>query len=360
MKANPTDQTLFAWGHIVDRPMRQITNGSLCKAPESPTSIPWEASQAGTTFHGLFAESPKSFEGSSCYRPWPGIHNFYNPSTRRLQVPYPTVAGACAIIELPVLPSVELFAFHWPRLKLAQPRWLLFAILLCQSESGDSPLILVPIYGWGHDRWSRTDELMYSPSAFVLSQLTNMTQYLRLEPRRHPGPQPGDALPRRWGNTPLHDHSLETYHAAVHPIMREGIVSIPQGGTFGRLWASYFWLSPDHKEPPLGFGIVFDRDINQASLSVSLVPALLDKSEKKAPLNRDGFTWSPTSILAYGQFEVLSKKAMASPDDTWRFDTAPFPGVEVRVRKVESGFEPEDYIFLVDITIFPSNHWGTW
>jgi hypothetical protein len=358
MKANPTDHTLFAWGRIVDRPMRQITSGSLLKAPDSPESIPWDASQAHTPFRGLFAESPNAFEGSCHFRPWPGVHHFYDPSIRSRQVFYPTMAGACALIELPMLASSELFAFHWPRLEVTQIRLLRFAILLCESEMGLGHLILIPLYAWGHDRFSRTNELMHLRWPPILSGLISLTQHLRVEPRRHAGPQHGDFLICRWGNTRLHEHSWQYHDPDIHPVFEEGIISIPQRQFPRALWTIYFRLTQDHRRHPLGFGIVFEHgapDPNtHVSLSVALVPALLKKTKIEDSLESDGITWYHKSLFEHGPHQAfkLVREEMATPDDRWRLDMAPFPVVEVRVRKMPIWSQPEYDFSLVDITIF--------
>lgn len=354
MKANPTDHTLFAWGRIVDRPMRQIARGlSILNAPDS---IPWEASQAGTIFNGLFAESPKDFEGSYHYRPWPGIHHFYDPSARDRQVLYPTVAGACAIIELPMLLSSELFAFHWPQLQVIQIRLLSFAILLCESEIGLGHFILLPLYPWGHGRFSRTDELMHLRAPPDLSGLISLTRHLRVEPRRHAGPQPGDFLIRRWGNTRLHEHSWQYHDPDINPIIDEGIISIPPRRFYRALWTIYFRLTQDHKRHPRGFGLVFEYDDpgpnSPLSLSVALVPVLLKKLKSEDSLESDGLTWYHKSILDHGPYETLRWKEMATPDDTWRLDMAPFPVVEVRVRKMPIDSGLGNQFSLMDLTVF--------
>jgi hypothetical protein len=324
-----------------------------------PESIPWDANQAHTPFRGLFAESPKDFEGSVYFRPWPGTHRFYDPSTRGRQVLYPTVAGACATIELPMLASSELFAFHWPHPKVIQIRSLSFAILLCGAQADLGQLILIPLYPWGHSRFSRTDELMYLWAPPDLSGLVNMTRHLRLEPRRHAGPQPGDFLVRRWGDTLLYEHSWQYHDNNIHPIIEEGIISIPRGGFHSALWTIYFRLTQDHKRYPFGFGIAFEyntaRPNNSVSLSVALVPALLKKPKTEDSLESDGLTWYHKSILDHGPYEALLKKEMAIPDDTWRLDMAPFPFMEVRVRKMETGSGLGHQFSLVDLTILSSN-----
>jgi hypothetical protein len=68
-----------------------------------------------------------------------------------------------------------------------------------------------------------------------------------------------------------------------------------------------------------------------------------------AAVTTNGFTWCHMSNI--GNFKPSLWRTMRYPEDVWRLNMAPFPVVEVRVRRMEIGPQPSDIIDVVDISL---------
>jgi hypothetical protein len=357
MKDNPMDHTLFAWGRIVDRPKRQVTDELQLKGLEP---IPWDADEARTPLRGLLAESPKDFLESAGFLPWRGTEGFYYPwRVSSMPVPYPRTAGPSVILDLPVLPVLLLGVYHWPgaQLEVTQVRRIWLAVLLCESDIAQRPLVLLPLFPWGDARFGRTDELMHHSDIHTFTDLFDRRLYLQIEQQKLQNLQPGDLLIRRWGDTVVYAKSSHYYHHEIFSVQGEGILRISQNVLEGRVWAIYCSLTKT--DTKLGFAIVFDRVQSEGTLtgpgddSVSLLPLLMDDSTAEDAIVAHDITWwrSSLSRIADGRFEPLFERSMAIPEDTWRLDVSPFPVVEVRIKRMELGPGAADTFAVVDVTI---------
>jgi hypothetical protein len=68
-----------------------------------------------------------------------------------------------------------------------------------------------------------------------------------------------------------------------------------------------------------------------------------------AAVTTNGFTWYHMSNP--GNFKTCLRRTMRYPEDVWRLDMAPFPVVEVRIRRMKIGPQPRDIFDLVDISL---------
>ncbi len=366
MKANPTDHTLFAWGRFVSHLSDRVDDPLQLQGLRP---IQWDASKAADPLRGLFADSPADFWYSADLRPCRGTSVFYSLLTRdrAARMAYPTTAGAGVELELPVIPQTEAWACHWPNPKLVQLRHLRFALLLCETPRSIGPMVLVPLFPWGNDRYGRRNEPIEFPDPPGIEKCLWMRQYLKVEPRRHRDPQPGDFLIRLWGNTRSYEYSWRGYGREVTVTMNEGIVSAPSlpaamGVVGDHLWVVCFRLNP--ADNMFGFGIFFLREKppheqpRQGSgrplpmvgpVAVYLVPLLLDESTTEAATTSKGFTWVHKSNAEISR--ACFRRTMAFPEGLWKLNVDPFPRVEVRVTRIEIGPLPADIIDLVDITV---------
>ena len=363
MKANPLDHTLLAWGRFVPHPSGRVVDFLQLRGLEP---IPWDASEAANPLRGLFADSPADFWYSDDLRPWRGAEAFYSFSTRGKSdsIFYPTITGAGVELELPIIPSTDQWAFHWPGLKLAQLRYPKFALLLCETRRSVRPVVLLPLFPWGYGRYGRREELIEFPNLHDRASYLRMSERLQVEPRRHRDPQPGEFLVRRWGDMPLYEHSWCTYHTDNIIIKEEGIVIAPSAinTTGDGLWATYIRLTPN--DTKFGFAIIFGRESPPrfgpsrplvrppqmfGAATVSPVPLLLNEPMTDAAVTTNGFTWCHMSNI--GNFKPSLWRTMRYPEDVWRLNMAPFPVVEVRVRRMEIGPQPSDIIDVVDISL---------
>ncbi|KAL2137270.1 hypothetical protein VTI74DRAFT_5001 [Chaetomium olivicolor] len=352
LKANPMDHTLFAWGKIVAQPRRQVEDILQLRGLKP---IEWNTAEASVLLQGLLADSPSDFQDSAAFSPWEGAERFYDRSMRTslTQILYPTIAGSSIILELPVLPAPALSAFHWPSPQISQLRLLWFAVLLCKYKDSRGPAVLLPLQPWGYARYGRTEELLFSRQTYDLSGYINMRSLLQIEPQRHRTPRLGDFLVRRWDQTFSYEFLLQNFKKEVMCITDEGLVT---GPTIGRIWSAYCRLTK--MDTKYGFALVFER-VQDTEISpwlglnsVSLVPMIIDDQDTGVPIQvRDGFTWYHKSQVALGQFETIFGRTMAVPEDTWRLDVAPFPVIEVQVKRERVGQTPAVEIDVVDLII---------
>ncbi|KAH6853976.1 heterokaryon incompatibility protein-domain-containing protein [Chaetomium sp. MPI-CAGE-AT-0009] len=338
MKAYPTDHTLFAWGRIVDRPSGQVIKAEQLRGLKG---IPWTEDGSRTHLKGLFAESPLDFQGAAGFSPWRGAGAFYTPTTSRTlgQLLYPTVTGAGVTLELPVLPDVLSYMFyHWADgIKIAQPRSMVLAILLCQYMGETADFVLLPLYGWGDAQFGRTDDLVRFTKPNFPADFIQMSRCLKVEARSIWGVPPawGDFILCRWGDTAHYQKSVVlSSHGGVY-MAEEGIISVPERENTDWLWILHCRLTKT--ETSLGFGLVFARGKPQngyglGPVSVSLVP-LFDDPKVEGVVTSHGYTWISERSIRLGKFESLFGRFMATPEDTWYLDIAPFPLVEVHIRR---------------------------
>ncbi|KAK3905761.1 heterokaryon incompatibility protein-domain-containing protein [Staphylotrichum tortipilum] len=367
MKANPSDHTLMAWGRFVPHQTGRVVEPLQLQGLEP---IPWDFNQACESLRGLFADSPADFWDSHDLRPWRGTEAFYSSSTRGQSVPvvYPTITGAGVELELPVLSSTEQWAFHWSRPKLTQLRHPKFALLLCETRWSVGPVVLLPLYPWGHGRYGRRNELIEFPNPHDLASYLSMRARLQVEPRRHRNPQRGEFLVRHWGDMRFYEHSRCTYRTDIIVIMEEGIVIAPSpidatGSVGDGLWAAYIRLT--RTDSKFGFGIIFSRVKAPPQpphrgpghppppafgpVAVSFVPLLLNEPMTEASIVSKGFTWYHRSNPA--AFKPILRRTMVYPEDVWQLKMVPFPVVDVCVRRIGVGPQQGDIIDLVDITL---------
>ncbi len=356
LKTNPTDHTLLAWGTIVSRPKAFVDDPMQIQGFEP---IPWDPDEAGRPLKGLFAESPRDFQGSGDIAPWDGADGFYTPAIRGSHAPvnYPSVIGAGVSLELPVPPSIfprSAVTRYWLHPPVAQIRGCRFAILLCKLQHPVPRFIILPLYFCGFGRLGRTNELMLDKEDYRLSDCIRMAEWMQVEPQILRDPQPGDFLLRCWGN--LTWYTQRAWDHRVLAMAGEGIFAAPLTAFSPALWALFYRLNLG---PKFGFALMFGRDrpvgTSLGPVTVSLTPVLIDEPETKDTLTAWGFTWTPKSRLIHqnGSLGSLSpfQYSMTLPEDTWRVDVAPLPLIQVRVERMRCGQHEADLFDMVDITI---------
>jgi hypothetical protein len=339
MKANPTDHTLFAWGRLVRLPNNQVTNGRQLQGLEP---IPGDATKLARPLRGLFARSPRDFQGSAGFSPWKRAGAFYIPTaSRNTGLLYPTVTGTGITLELPVLPNVTPCVFHWPLIEITQLRSLVLAILLCRDENdkaAGTTLVVLPLYGWGDAQFGRTDELVSFTNIYFSHDLVKMRRCLKVEPQASSfyvlGPR--DCILCRWGDTALYQKSLTLYSPDAIYVAEEGVINVPQSAHVGKLWTLNCRLTKSVTK--FGFGLIFvcaepqEEGRGYSDLSVSLVPLVAD-TEAEDTVTTNGITWINERCTRLWKFESKFSRSMAYEGSRWRFDVAPFPLVEVYITR---------------------------
>jgi hypothetical protein len=182
------DQSLFAWGRIVDHP-----SGLIDREQELGLSlIPWKPPQQREPLLGLFAESPEDFDTSSEISPVD--HGYAHHLNRQRR---PTVVNGGALIDLVIFKTIA-SALYWDRPAIAQPHKVELAVLLCRVGNTGSQLVGLVLHPWGDNYYSRTKELVLVDIFVSHVRFQNWTQSRHIMPQRPFQLRNGDILLRRW------------------------------------------------------------------------------------------------------------------------------------------------------------------
>jgi hypothetical protein len=182
------DQSLFAWGYIVDHP-----SGLIDREQELGLNlIPWKPPQQREPLLGLFAESPEDFDTSSEISPVD--HGYAHHLNRRRP---PTVVNGGALIDLVIFKTIA-SALYWDRPAIAQPHKAELAVLLCRVGNTGSQLVGLVLHSWGDNYYSRTKELILIDTFVSHVRFQSWTQTRHIMPQRPFQLRNGDILLRRW------------------------------------------------------------------------------------------------------------------------------------------------------------------
>jgi hypothetical protein len=182
------DQSLFAWGRIVDQPSDLIDR----EQELGVKSIPWKPPQQREPLLGLFATTPEDFATSSEISP---VDHGYAHRLNRQRPP--TVVNGGALVDLVIFKTMTA-ATYWDNPPVAQPQKVELAVLLCRVGNSRTQLVALVLRQWGDDYYSRTRELV--PVELFVSQFRfqKWTQTRHLIPLRPFELFHGDILIRRW------------------------------------------------------------------------------------------------------------------------------------------------------------------
>lgn len=182
------DQSLFAWGRIVDHP-----SGLIDREQElGLKSIPWKPPQQREPLLGLFAESPEDFDTSSDISP---VDHRYAHRLNRQRPP--TVVNGGVLIDLVIFKTIA-SASYWDRPAIALPDKVELAVLLCRFGNTGSQLIGLVLHLWGDDYYSRTKELVLVDTFVSHFRFQSWTRTRHVMPPRPFQLRNGDILLRQW------------------------------------------------------------------------------------------------------------------------------------------------------------------
>lgn len=163
------DQSLFAWGRLVDSPSELIH----AEQALGFASIPWKPPKERLPLLGLFADTPESFKSSRDISPVD--HRFAHTLNRHHP---PSLLSGGDLLDL-VISKTEISASHWDRPIFVRPSKLDIAVLLCQiGAPGGKPAALA-LRRWGDGYYGRTPELVVTNIS-----VSNM-RFQRLVRQRH-------------------------------------------------------------------------------------------------------------------------------------------------------------------------------
>lgn len=182
------DQSLFAWGRIVDCPSDALTEDHR----SGRTPLRWKAPREREALLGLFAECPADFKDSSGISP---VDHGYAHHLNRHRPP--TMVNGGALVNLVVFDKF-MSVTYWDDLEVVQPDFHEIALLLCRVGNTGSKLVGLVLHSWGEGYCSRTRE-MFPVNAFVshirFQGWTKSRHFMLHRPFRL---RNGDILCRKW------------------------------------------------------------------------------------------------------------------------------------------------------------------
>ena len=339
------DQSLFAWGRIVDRPSGRITREQVLGF----TSIPWKPPQQREPLLGLFAESPEDFGNSSEISPVD--HGYVHYLNRRRP---PTVVNGGALIDLVIIKTFASISY-WDRPAIARPLKVDLAILLCRVGNTGSQLAGLVLHPWGDDYYSRTKELV------LVNIFASHIRFDTWTKTRHVMPQSpfqlrnGDILLRRW-------ESFFTLLGIDRPITERGPAWRERSKTVLRLEEdvvgdediSFFYEIHNRGE---GLAITLRR-VSETMEPIG--PLLIGAS----PFETNGLTLDdgiqmPDWIPKHGApfHSPAFGHVMKIPSDTWEFEVEGVPRITIRT-KVDRMLlgEGSSAVDVVDFFMYPDEY----
>ena len=151
LKLYPEDQSLYAWGDIVETCSYEVQYGERILRRQLQPVGP---------LLGLLADSPSVFKNSGSFAPVSWIGDFYSKSFRNESpASHPAIIGKGIALELPVVQKAS-FRYCYDDLQIAQIRIGIYAMLLCHDENNPKLGISIPLLGWGHSLWGRTEQIV--------------------------------------------------------------------------------------------------------------------------------------------------------------------------------------------------------
>ena len=144
------DQSLFAWGRLVDSPSGVITDGQVWGVEP----LRWKSPEERKPLIGLFADSIELFQSSSEIKP---VHRFSHELRREHP---PSLISGGVLLGLVLLQDLVNSAMHLDRPAITIPVHFKIAVLLCQIGESEEKLVGLALQHWGEGYSGRTDDLI--------------------------------------------------------------------------------------------------------------------------------------------------------------------------------------------------------
>lgn len=342
MKMYPRDQTLFAWGVIVDRPSLSITDPDVITGIKQ---IPWEAGKVRGPLLGLLAESPEDFKYSSSLKPLPAssefqeIYRYYIASRQGKGIRLGLVLGR--------QPSSTVHHRSQPGILRIAPS--INAILLCRDDDNDLLSIILPLYIWGEWYHGRTRELTRGPIASRYNNSITI-DLVHVEAEEEMQIENGDMLFRR-----LHCETLfwkMSHHCSGSWKSRviTGEYAFKSEESDQRLLFTHAFL-PSNPGHNYGFSVVFRRTGCEGARSGSVAIGFVPTTNRRYGMayNPDNVSWyswslSTDEVIKYCDFVAIDQGV------AWILDVDPFPRIRVVLERVSLN-EDGGFADVVDLTV---------
>ena len=181
------DQSLFAWGSLVDIPSGMINRDQ----DYGLEPVPWASPTERHPLLGLFANGPELFKSSGDIAP---THSFSHELRRNSP---PALISGGVLLGL-VIAREELSAMHFDRPVLAIPTRIEIAVLLCRIGSTGGKLIGLILRQWGEGYHGRTPELVVLNMTPSAGRFRNMVRQRHIMRELPPKLCSGDVIFRRF------------------------------------------------------------------------------------------------------------------------------------------------------------------
>jgi hypothetical protein len=335
------DQSLFAWGHIVDHPSDLIDRDQELGLK----AIPWKPPQQREPLLGLFAESPGDFDASGEISPVE--HGYAHFLNRRRP---PTLVNGGALIDLVIYKKIA-SAAYWDRPAIAQPHELELAVLLCRIGNTGSQLVGLALHKWGDDYYSRTKELVLVDLFVSHGRFRSWTRPRHFMPQRPFQLRNGDILLRRW-NTSFLCKGLRRPSTKSGPAWRQKwhdrVLRLEQDAV-GHEEVSFFFGI--HK----GDGIAIT--LKRVSKTMKPIGSLVIGASRFETLSTtvdDGVemaNWVPKHGTPFSRPEF--GHMMETPSDTWELEVDDLPRIYAKVDRMLLDEGRSDAVDVVDFFLYP-------
>ncbi|KAK0638509.1 heterokaryon incompatibility protein-domain-containing protein [Cercophora newfieldiana] len=158
------DQSLFAWGQLVDQPSERITADQAFGL----VPIEWKPPSTRQPLLGLLADGPELFRSSSEIEPF---HEFSH-ELRRARPPVLVSGGV--LLGLVTTKDKSWSAIHLDHPRLSAPVPTRLAILLCSSKGSSDRFLCIVLRKWGEGYAGRTPELLEIDLKFSRTRFSDM------------------------------------------------------------------------------------------------------------------------------------------------------------------------------------------
>ncbi|KAK1760086.1 heterokaryon incompatibility protein-domain-containing protein [Echria macrotheca] len=342
------DQSLFAWGELVQAPSK-ITTFEQDFGLE-PTR--WEPPDERHQLLGLFAESPKAFAGSSEIEPC----DEFSHELRRTHPP--AILSGGIYLGLVTTGSTRT-ARHLDRIKLVCPTSLETMVLVCRIGKQDDRMVGLLLRHWGDGYHARTPELL------VLKMRVDVLVFRSQVSMRHVARDPERPPPLRHGDVFFSRNFTQYGGISLNP----GMTTYLSGWRLGR-WAGFQLLHCEGTTGQEDFRFMFDVNDNRGvAIAFRRLPATDMPGSKYRKLGKLQAQVIPMTLRTPANEserrfnrmipeysfpeEQTRTRVMADPADAWAVEMDGFPGVYLRVQRMDLDEGEGGKLDVVDFFMFP-------
>ena len=341
---NTHDQSLFAWGRLVDHPSDVISEDEAVGA----APLRWKPPSERPPLLGLFADGPELFASSADIA---STHPFSH-ELRRTHPPALLSGGVC----LGLVNVVKfLSAMHLDRPALAVPTWIRVVVLLCRIGTSENRLVGLVLRHWGEGYSGRTPELVVLKMSVSTMRFKSAVRPRHIMKERPLKLCDGDIVFRRM-DTPFEVAVKDRDTTPSGPAWREiywgksiRVLRLANDAVGSEAMCYNF-----RTEALRGIAVEFNRSkgIQKTAghLTVSLFPIKF-----RRPLTDDErqfFKLLPEAVND-GSLGPTFTHTMTAPLDAWALEAGTLPRVYIRVERKELEGQGGGAVDIIDFFMYP-------